>query len=62
MQSPAPRKQKIAGRSESSKESTDDIIENIEVVRQEEYDKDSPETDGGSKRAVEGLARDRRWF
>jgi hypothetical protein len=76
MQSPAPRKQKIAGRSDSSEESTDDIIENIEAVteedkkeeaesddssdstiteREEEDNKGSPETDGGSKKAVEAL-------
>jgi hypothetical protein len=78
MQSPAPQKQKIAGRSDSSEESTNDIIENIEAVteedkkntdndisldlsdwriteRQTEGDKDSPKTDGGSKKAVEAL-------
>jgi hypothetical protein len=60
MQSPAPEKQRIR-RSDSS-ETTDDIIENIEAVTEEEdrkpaepdssdstiiEDKDSPETEGG---------------
>jgi hypothetical protein len=73
MQSPAPEKQRIR-RSDPS-ESTDDIIENIEAVTEEdkkeeaeydssdstitereiEEDKDSPKTDGGSKKAVEAL-------
>jgi hypothetical protein len=42
MQSPAPQKQKIAGRSDSSEESTDDTIENIKVVTEE---KDKKKTD-----------------
>jgi hypothetical protein len=79
MQSPAPEKQRIR-QSDSSEESTDDIIKNIEAVteaeedkkqeaeessdssdstiteRETERDKDLPETDGGSKKAVEALA------
>jgi hypothetical protein len=54
MQSPAPRKQKIAGRSDLSKDTKEeeafDIIENIEAitVEREIEDKNPPETDGGS--------------
>jgi hypothetical protein len=73
MQSPAPEKQRI--RQSDSSESTDDIIENIKAVTEEDKkeeaesyssdstirereiggDKDLPETDGGSKKAVEAL-------
>jgi hypothetical protein len=39
MQSPAPQKQKIAGRSDSSEESAGNIIENIEAVTEEDKKK-----------------------
>jgi hypothetical protein len=44
MQSPAPEKQRIR-RSDSSKESTDDIIENFEAVTEEEDKKEEAESD-----------------
>jgi hypothetical protein len=39
MQSPAPQKQKIAGRSDSSEEESIDIIENIEAITEEDKKK-----------------------
>jgi hypothetical protein len=48
MQSPAPRKQKIAGRSDLSEESTDDIIENIEAVTEEDKKQEAEESSSDS--------------
>jgi hypothetical protein len=52
MQSPAPRKQKIAGRSDLSEESTgEDIIENIEAVTEEDK-KEEAESDDSSDSTI----------
>jgi hypothetical protein len=71
MQSPAPQKQKIAGRSDSSedtKEEAFDIIENIEAVTEEDK-KEEAESDSSDSTIAEVeeeddkvLARDRRRF
>jgi hypothetical protein len=48
MQSPAPQKQKIAGRSDSSEDSTDNIIENIEAVTEEDKKQKAEESSSDS--------------
>jgi hypothetical protein len=52
MQSPAPQKQKIASRSDSSEESTDDIIENIEAVTEEDKKQEAEESSDSSDSTI----------
>jgi hypothetical protein len=60
MQSPAPQKQKIAGRSDSSEDTEEafDIIENIEVVTEEDKKQETEESSDSSDSTITEVKED----